>query len=108
MCIRDRFGTVTSLFAPLFSVMDHVIDWAASEGVPEETATAYVTSMFAAVCQEACGKNRGEVHYMATVSTPGGINMQALELLEKAGAFEAWPEVLKPIMVRTAGDIPKP
>ena len=35
-------------------------------------------------------------------------NMQALELLEKAGAFEAWPEVLKPIMVRTAGDIPKP
>ena len=102
------FGTVTSLFAPLFSVMDHVIDWAASEGVPEETATAYVTSMFAAVCQEACGKNRGEVHYMATVSTPGGINMQALELLGKAGAFEAWPEVLKPIMVRTAGDIPKP
>lgn len=45
---------------------------------------------------------------MATVSTPGGINMQALELLGKAGAFEAWPEVLKPIMVRTAGDIPKP
>lgn len=50
-----------------------------------------MTSMFAAVCQEACGKNRGEVHYMATVSTPGGINMQALELLGKAGAFEAWP-----------------
>ena len=63
--------------------------------------------MFAAVCQEACNKDREGVHYMATVSTPGGINMQALELIGKAGGFQAWVDAMKPIMARTAGNIPK-
>lgn len=103
------FGSITSLFAPIFAVMDHVIDWAVNEeGVPVEAATPYTTNMFAAVCQEACGKDKDGVHLMATVSTPGGINIQALDLLGKADAFDAWAETLRPIMVRTAGDIPKP
>lgn len=101
------FGSVTGLLAPIFAVMDHVIDWAISEGVPAETATDYVTNLFAAVCQEACCKNKDGVHYMATVSTPGGINLQALDLINKAGGFEAWINALNPIMLRTAGDIPK-
>lgn len=102
------FGSITGLFAPIFAVMDRVIDWAVQEeGVPSDSAAQYVTNMFSAVCQEACGKDRAGVHYMATVSTPGGINMQALELLNKVGAFDAWYETLKPIMVRTAGSIPR-
>ncbi|WP_293008830.1 MULTISPECIES: NAD(P)-binding domain-containing protein [unclassified Oscillibacter] len=103
------FGSITGLFAPIFAVMDHVIDWAVNEeGVSTEAATQYTTNMFAAVCKEACGKDKEGVHLMATVSTPGGINMQALELLNNAGAFDAWVETLRPIMVRTAGDIPRP
>lgn len=101
------FGSVTGLFAPIFAVMDRVVDWAAAQGVPVDAAVSYVTGMFAAVCTEACGKDREGVHTMATVSTPGGINMQALELLEKAGAFQAWQETLNPIMARTAAGIPR-
>lgn len=71
------FGSITGCFAPMFAILDHLIDWAESEGVPADAATQYVTNMFAAVCQEACGKDREGVHYMATVSTPGGINLQA-------------------------------
>ena len=102
------FGTVTALFAPTYAVMDRVIDWAVDEGgVPETAAVEYVTNMFAAVCQEACGKDRAGIHKMATESTPGGINMKALELLGQAGAFDQWYEVLRPIMKMTAGAIPK-
>lgn len=102
------FGTITALFAPLFALMDCVIDWAVNEeGVPAEAATDYTTNMFAAVCQEACGKDKAGIHHMATVSTPGGINMQALELLHREKAFELWYETLKPIMKRTAGNIPR-
>ena len=102
------FGSITGLFAPIFAVMDHVIDWAVKEeGVPAEAATQYVTNMFAAVCQEACGKDKDGVHTMATVSTPGGINMQALEIMNGQGAFDIWYETLKPIMARTAEGIPK-
>lgn len=102
------FGSITGCFAPMFALLDHLIDWAISEGVPVDAATQYVTNMFAALCQEACGKDKAGVHYMATVSTPGGINMQALDLIGKAGGFDAWVEAMKPVLVRTAGTIPKP
>lgn len=101
------FGSLTGCFVPLFAVLDHLIDWAVTEGVAPETATQYVTNMFAALTQEACGKDRAGIHTMATVSTPGGINLQALELIDKAGGFDAWVEAMKPVMVRTAGSIPR-
>lgn len=101
------FGSITGCFAPMFAILDHLIDWAVSEGVPAGAATQYVTNMFAAVCQEACGKDRAGVHTMATVSTPGGINLQALDLITKAGGFQAWVDAMKPVLVRTAGSIPK-
>lgn len=112
--IEDRyhaavFGSITAFFAPLFALMDRTIDWAVhEEGVPTEAAVQFVTSMFAAVCQEACGKDREGIHHMATVSTPGGINMQALELIDKADGFDSWIKALRPIMIRTAGSVPKP
>lgn len=101
------FGAITGCFAPMFAVLDRLIDWAAGQGVPEDAATEYITNMFAAVTQEACGKDRAGVHTMATVSTPGGINLQALELIDKAGGFDAWVEAMKPVFARTAGSIPK-
>lgn len=101
------FGSITGCFAPMFAIMNYLIDWAVSEGVPSDAATKYVTNMFAAVCQEVCGKDRAGVHTMATVSTPGGINMLALELITKAGGFQAWVDAMKPVMIRTAGSIPK-
>lgn len=100
------FGAITGCFAPMFAILDHLIDWAVSEGVPAETATQYITNLFAAVCQEACGKDREGVHYMATVSTPGGINLQALDSITKAGGFQAWVDAMGPVLERTAENIP--
>ncbi|MGN1014966.1 MAG: NAD(P)-binding domain-containing protein [Butyricicoccus sp.] len=100
------FGSITGCFAPIFAVMDHLIDWAVSEGVPADAATTFVTNMFAAVTQESCSKDRSGVHTMATVSTPGGINMQALELITNAGGFQAWVDAMRPVMARTAEGIP--
>ena len=101
------FGSITGCFTPMFAILDHVIDWAVSEGVPADAATEYVTNMFAAVTQEACGKDRAGVHTMATVSTPGGINLQALDLITKAGGFNAWVAAMKPVLDRTAENIPR-
>ena len=101
------FGAITGCFAPIFTILDHLIDWAVSEGVPEDAATQYVTNIFAAVCQESCNKDRAGVHTMATVSTPGGINLQALDLIGKAGGFQAWVDAMKPVFIRTVGSIPK-
>ena len=101
------FATVTALFAPIYALMDHIIDWAKTEGVPEEAATKYVTNMFAAVTQESISKDKAGVHHMATVSTPGGINMQALDILNENGGFTKWAETMIPIMERVGEGIPK-
>lgn len=101
------FGAVTACFTPMFAVLDRLTDWAVSEGVPEDAAVEYITGMFAAVTQEACGNDRAGIHRMATVSTPGGINMQALELIEKAGGFTAWVDAMGAVLARTAEKIPK-
>lgn len=101
------FGAITGCFAPMFAIMDHLIDWAVSEGVPTETASEYIANLFAAVCQEACGKDRKGIHTMATVSTPGGINLQALDLIGNAGGFQTWVDAMKPILERTTGSISK-
>ena len=44
---------------------------------------------------------------MATVSTPGGINLQNLELIDAAGGIKAWADAIRPVFARTVGDIPK-
>ena len=84
------------------------IGFLGSGAIVEALITGLCTAIFAAVCQEACGKTRDGVHTMATVSTPGGVNMQALALLDERGAFAAWAETLTILLPRLAGTISKP
>lgn len=101
------FGAITGCVTSMFAVMDQLIGWAQSEGLSAEQATGYVTNFFAAVCQEAIRQDRTGVHTMATVSTPGGINLQNLELIDAAGGIKAWADAIRPVFARTVGDIPK-
>lgn len=101
------FAAITGLFASFFSIEDHVISWAESQGVPGEAAKDFVTRMFAALSAEAMNEDREGVHRLATVQTPGGINLQALELIREAGGFQAWVDAMGPIFQRAAGDIPR-
>ena len=101
------FAAVTACVAPMYAIMDTMIDWAQSEGIGAEQAAAYVTGFFASVCQEAARQDRAGIHTMATTSTPGGINMQNLELIRAAGGFEAWGNAIRPVFARMVEHIPK-
>lgn len=101
------FGAITSCFVPMFALLDRLITWAEQEEIATEIATQYITHMFAAVTQEACNKDRAGVHTMATVSTPGGINLQALDIIDKSGGFDVWTDAMKIILRRTAHNIPR-
>ncbi len=98
-------SAVTSSVTPLFAIMDTLTDWAQSKGVPAEKAAHYVTSFFTAVCLESLRKDREGIHSMASSGTPGGINLQNLELINAAGGIKAWADSINPIFARTVENI---
>lgn len=100
-------AAITGCVVPFYSVMETLIRWAASEGVPAEVGTAYVTSFFQAIGQEAAGQDFEGVHTLATVATPGGINLMAGDMIRQAGGFATWEDAMTAALNRLAANIPK-
>ena len=101
------FAAITACVTPISALFDALIDWAQSEGVPAPQATDYVTNFFASVCQEATRQDRDGIHTMATVSTPGGINLQNLELIRAQDGFDIWVRSMREVFARVVENIPK-
>lgn len=95
--------SLTGMFAPVFSVEDAMISWCESKGLSGEAAAHYVTALFCALSDETRGVAPEEVHTLATVNTPGGINMQAVDQITNAGGFKAFGEALDGILARIRG-----
>lgn len=96
---------VTGCVTPLFGVMDALIEWLCKNGLPEALAADYVARFFQAVSLEARGLTREGIRTMATVSTPGGINLAARDSLAHAGAFAAWKQAMDEILPRLLGTV---
>ena len=75
---------------------------AEEKGVSDAQAVSYVTGFFDAVCTEAIALDPAGVHRMARESTPGGINLMAKDILEKAGGFAAWDMAMEQVLARVA------
>lgn len=99
-------SVVTACVTPMFAVMETLIQWISAKGIPEDIATNYTTNFFLAVCQEAVRLDRYGVHTMATVSTPGGLNLMAKDIIEKLGGFDAWQAAMLPVLQRMTENFP--
>lgn len=92
--------SVTGMFAPVFSVMDTMINWCIDKGIEKEKAAEYVSNLVRALADEAVMTDADGVHTLATVNTPGGINMQAVEEIGNKGGFNSFYEALDSILNR--------
>lgn len=106
--VEDRekekcLASLTGMFAPIFSVADTLVEWSREKGVPEEVAFAYTTSLFKALAYEAGEEDAGHLHTLATVNTPGGVNMQSVEHIKNAGGFKAFSDALDGVLKRIRG-----
>lgn len=95
--------SLTSMFAPVFSVHDTLINWCEKQGLDKEIGTSYVTALLLALCEELIPLNSDDIHRLATVNTPGGINMQAVDEITKAGGYKAFEGALDNILNRING-----
>ena len=98
----SALSAITACVTPLFAVMDTLTAWLREKGVSDAQAVSYVTGFFDAVCTEAIALDPAGVHRMARESTPGGINLMAKDILEKAGGFAAWDMAMEQVLARVA------
>ena len=97
---EKKLMSLTGMFAPIFSVEDTLIRWCLDQGLPKESAFSYTTALFKALAEEACMTDVDGVHTLATVNTPGGINMQAVDQITEAGGFKSFADALDGILKR--------
>lgn len=95
--------SLTGMFAPIFSVEDTMISWCVNQGIDREKAAGYTSYLLRALADESIMTDAHGIHTLATVNTPGGINMQAVEEIGNKGGFEAFSEALDSILKRLKG-----
>lgn len=92
--------SLTSTFAPIFSIQDTYIAWCKEQGLNENAAVSYITSLFKALSEETLEMDAAGIHQLATVNTPGGINMQAVDKITNENGFKAFKLALDDILLR--------
>lgn len=101
-------AAITACMTPFYALLDTLVEWTRSEGVPDDLAARYVTAFFGAICQQAAPMDAEAIHRMADTATPGGVNYMARDFLANEGAFQAWRKAMEPVIARLAANIPRP
>ncbi len=81
----------------------HVIRWFEAQGVPPDTALALVAGTMRGNAEVLLREPRPLDEIAKGMTTPGGITLQLLDILQKRGALTAWDEALDAVYQRISG-----
>jgi pyrroline-5-carboxylate reductase len=93
--------TLTGLIAPFYDLCETLSNWAQSKGVESATANKYVMDMFSSLSSSTKGENIldfSELKKEAT--TPGGMNEEALKIINKKNANAVYQIAADAILTR--------
>lgn len=80
----------SATMSSFFVLQRTVVEWVARQGLTDEIAKHYVTSLFSGLSAEAAAAGPTEWPRLVTShETPGGFNLQLREALESRGLFDA-------------------
>lgn len=80
--------------------MGHLTDWFAARGLPPEVARALVAGTLKGNAEVILREDRPMAEIAKGVTTPGGITLHLLDILNGKGALDAWHEGLDSIFDR--------
>lgn len=80
--------------------MGHLADWFAAQGLPPDVARALVAGVLRGNAEVILREDRPMAEIAKGVTTPGGITLQLLDILNEKGALDAWHEGLDSIFDR--------
>ncbi len=99
----DKLLIVTSLMAPYYALLEEIVAWAAGAGVDRKTAADYTASMFRALSATVEARGDGDLGAMVReCMTPGGLNEQALQVIQGQGGFSPVKAALRAVEERIA------
>ncbi|MCD8140229.1 MAG: NAD(P)-binding domain-containing protein [Planctomycetaceae bacterium] len=94
---EDEFNlaqTLSCAMGPTHRLLDEIVTWMASCGLPPERSSAYLLSLLGALAGEAAKTSPQNLASLWQEVTPGGLNEQVIRSLEGEDAFMAWVRAL--------------
>lgn len=97
----EMLAAITSLMAPYYCLMHHVVEWARSADLSPVEAADYTASMFGALSVLAQEQADGDLEGLMKKSmTPGGLNELATRVIEAQKGFAPWTDALVAVQKR--------
>lgn len=83
--------------------MAHIVEWYSAQGLDPDIARALVAGTLRGNAEVLLQEPRPLADIAKGVTTPGGITLQLLGILDQRGALDAWDEGLRAVLDRISG-----
>ena len=99
--LSKNFWSTSGMMAPFYELLSTMSNWLVKRGVRRDKAQKYVTSLFAALSEDAVINSKKDLkHLVKDSQTPKGLNEQGVKELRKAGFYKATNKTLSSILKR--------
>ncbi len=99
----NALAVVTATFASYFRYLDTIQGWLTGQGVAEDKARDYITTLYKALANAPdAAPDAGFMHLSQEYATRGGINEQVQRELTERGMFDAFAQSLDGVFKRIA------
>ena len=99
--LSKNFWSTSGMMAPFYELLNTMSNWLVKRGVKRDKAQKYITSLFAALSEDAVVKSKKDLKYLVKESqTPGGLNEQGVKEFKKAGFYRSIDKTLNSILKR--------
>ena len=99
--LSKNFWSTSGMMAPFYELLSTMSNWLVKRGVRRDKAQKYVTSLFAALSEDAVVNSNKDLKYLVKESqTPKGLNEQGVTELRKAGFYKSSEKTLNSILKR--------
>ena len=99
--LSNNFWAMSGMMAPFYELLSTKATWLVNKGVGRENSQKYITSLFAALAEDAVVNSKKDLKYLVKDSqTPKGLNEQGVKELRNAGFYRSSIKTLNSILKR--------
>ena len=96
------------MMAPFYELLSTTSNWLVKHGIKRDKAQKYITSLFAALSEDAVVKSKKDLKHLVKESqTPRGLNEQGVKELRKAGFYRTTEKTLNSICLLYTSPSPR-
>tara|TARA_Y100001936_G_scaffold125895_1_gene123236 strand:- start:266 stop:1036 length:771 start_codon:yes stop_codon:yes gene_type:complete len=99
--MSKNFWSTSGMMAPFYELLNTMSNWLVKRGIKRDKAQKYITSLFAALSEDAVVNSYKDLKYLVKESqTPRGLNEQGVKELRKFGFYKSTEKTLNSILKR--------